>query len=187
MVEKKKNTTHYIDKEEFSEEMDIHARECRKAREAGQGMPKCTESIGKKFMLIAQNVATKGNFSRYTFRDEMIADAIENMLRYRYNYDKRKGHAFSYFTQFTIFAFIRRIKREKEQLNIKAKYVQQLSLHEFIPHVTLDGDTGKAYQNEYVQYLIDYYERKIPVIEKKGAGKKLAESQKPGPVKEIKE
>jgi hypothetical protein len=171
----KKPTTHYIDKEEFSEEMDIHAKACRAAREKGKQMPKCPDSIGEKFMLIAKNVSTKGNFSRYPFREEMVADAIENMLRYRYNYRKERGHAFSYFTQFTMYAFIRRIKKEKEQLHIKAKHIQSLSLHEFIPHVVMHDDQSTVYRNEYIDYLIGYYEQKLPTIDtKKKKSKKKA-------------
>jgi hypothetical protein len=163
----KKPDNYYIDKEEFSDEMDIHAADCRDAREIGEKMPVCPASIGKKFMLIAEGVSTKGNFSRYTYRDEMVADAIENMLRYRYNYRKEKGAAFSYFTQFTIYAFIRRIKKEKEQTNIKAKYIQKLSLDEFLPHVVNQDDVGTHYKNSYTEYLIQHYEHVLPVVEKK--------------------
>jgi hypothetical protein len=162
-----KKANHYIDTEEFSAEMDIHAKECREARSVGKPMPKCPESIGHKFLLIAENLATKGNFARYTWKDEMISDAIECMLRYRYNYVREKGHAFSYFTTFARFAFISRIKLETKETHKKAKYVQRLALHDFIPHVLNDEDSSEDYRNNYVEYLIEYYDQKLQDKEKK--------------------
>lgn len=172
MKTKKGTGNHYIDKEEFSAEMDIHARDCREYRSRGEPMPRCPESIGKKFLLIATNVANKGNFYNYPFKDEMICDALENMVRYRYNYDKEKGAAFSYFTQYAIFAFISRIKLEKKELTKKAKWVQKIAIHEIIPHILNDQDLGGDFKNEYVNWLIDYYDEKLDDAEKKKLPKK---------------
>lgn len=166
MAEKKKGN-HYIDKQEFSDEMDIHAADCREYRERGEPMPRCPESIGKKFLLIATNVANKGNFYNYPFKDEMICDALENMVRYRYNYRSERGAAFSYFTQYAIFAFISRIKLEKKELTKKARWVQKIAIHEIVPHILGDTDLGMDFKNEYVDYLINYYDEKLDEVEKR--------------------
>ena len=163
----KSKSNHYIDRDEFTAEMDTHALECRKAKERGHPMPKCPESIGIKFLLIAQNVSTKGNFFNYPFRDEMISDAVENMVRYRYNYKKERGQAFSYFTQYAIYAFIARIKLEKNELMAKAKYVQRIASDEFIPHILDDRDLPEKFKNEYVEYLITWMEDKMAIEKEK--------------------
>jgi hypothetical protein len=186
----KRPANHYIDKEEFSNEMDIHALECREARARGEGMPRCPESIGKKFLLIATNVSNKGNFFNYSYKDEMICDALENMVRYRYNYEKVKGAAFSYFTQYAMFAFISRIKLEKKELTKKAKWVQRVAIHEMMAHTLNDADVGDDFKSEYFEYLVGYYDEKLDDVEKsklKKPKKKVEEvveedPDKPGPL-----
>lgn len=167
-----KESNHYIDKEEFTEEMHDHAVECRAAKDAGLPMPRCPESIGEKFWLIATNVSNKGNFYNYPFKDEMICDALENMVRYRYNYDKAKGAAFSYFTQYAIYAFISRIKSEKKELSKKAKWVQKIAIHEVIPHVLNDQDVSVDFKNDYLDWLIGYYDERLDEDEKSKLKKK---------------
>ena len=178
-MKSKRKGNHYIDKEEFSAEMDIRAREARAARERGEDMPKCPESIGKKFLLIATNVANKGNFYNYSYKDEMICDALENMVRYRYNYRKERGAAFSYFTQYAIFAFISRIKLEKKELTKKARWVQRIAIHDILPHILNDNDLGSDFKNDYASWLINYYDEKLDDLDKKKLPKKKEEPEKP--------
>ena len=156
MEKTKALVVNYIDKEEFSNEMDIHASECREAREKGLPEPKCSESIGKKFLLIATNVANKGNFYNYSYKEEMISDALENMVRYKHNYRKDRGAAFSYFTQYAIYAFIARIKGEKKEQVKRMKWMQKIALHEITPHVLNDNDLDQDFRNEYAEWLIQF-------------------------------
>jgi len=80
-------------------------------------------------MLIATNVSMKPNFISYTFRDEMIGDAIENCCQYFDNFDpKRSKNPFAYFTQITWYAFLRRIHKEKKQLYAKYKAHEQIGV-----------------------------------------------------------
>ena len=60
----------------------------------------------------------------------MIGDAVENCLLYCNNFDPAKSqNPFSYFTQITYFAFLRRIQKEKKQNYIKYKYLQSMDVH----------------------------------------------------------
>jgi len=164
--EKKVTPVHYIDKNEFSEEMHTHASACRAARENGLPLPRCTESIGKKFLLIAKNIGNKGNFFNYTYKEEMVSDAVENMIRYRYNYDKAKGDAFSYFTQYAIYAFIARIKSEKKEQTKKMRYMQKIATHEISSHVLNDNDLDTEFKNQYAEFLVDYADTHLSNDEK---------------------
>jgi len=88
----------------------------------------------------------------------MISDAIENCLSVVSNFDPAKSkNPFAYFTQITFYAFVRRIQREKKQLQTKYRYIDQLDLNELI---TQEHDNGE-FQNQFLDYLknqIDGYD-----------------------------
>ena len=85
--------------------------------------------IGKCILMICERLSTKPNFIRYTFRDEMISDAIENCISSIKGFDPEKSNnPFAYFTQIAWNAFIRRITREQKQLYLKHKNAQLLSI-----------------------------------------------------------
>ena len=52
----------------------------------------------------------------------MICDGIENCVQYIENFNPEKSsNPFAYFTQIIYYAFLRRIQKEKRQLEIKNK------------------------------------------------------------------
>ena len=54
----------------------------------------------------------------------MICDGIENCVQYINNFDPAKSsNPFAYFTQIIYYAFLRRISKEKRQLEIKNKII----------------------------------------------------------------
>jgi DNA-directed RNA polymerase specialized sigma24 family protein len=58
------------------------------------------------------------------FREDMICDGIENCVQYIQNFDPAKSsNPFAYFTQIIYYAFLRRISKEKRQLEIKNKII----------------------------------------------------------------
>ena len=131
---KKKTVVHYINNVEFLKEMVAWKTQVTEAKESGDSVPPVTSYIGQCFREIAQNLAKKPNFVNYPFKEDMIGDAIENCLMYCGNFDPNKSHnPFSYFTQITYFAFLRRIQKEKKQNFIKYKYLQ---------HMDVDNDFG---------------------------------------------
>ena len=112
----------YIDNKKFLKEMVAYRKAVRKAKREGLGKPRIPEYVGECFMKIAENLSHKPNFLSYTFRDEMISDAIENCVMYVDNFNPAKSkNPFAYFTQIVYYAFLRRIQREKKQLYVKYK------------------------------------------------------------------
>lgn len=78
-------------------------------------------------MLISQNMAKKGNFSNYSYKDEMILDGIENCLKYIHNFNEKKyNNPFAYISQIVYNAFVRRIKLEKKEVAGKAKSFERM-------------------------------------------------------------
>ena len=81
------------------------------------------------FQQIAEGLSRKPNFIGYSYRDEMVMDAIENCLKAIRNYNieaatrSGKPNAFAYFTQICYYAFLRRIAKEKKQKEIKDELI----------------------------------------------------------------
>ena len=116
-----KKKPHYINNKEFSLAVVEYVKTVNEAKEKGNPQPKVTDYIATCFIKIAEGLSHRPNFVRYTYREEMVMDGVENCLRAIMNYKietaTRTGNpnAFSYFTQIVYFAFIRRIAKEKKQ------------------------------------------------------------------------
>lgn len=111
---------HYIDNKTFYEAIKKYRESIRVAEEEKKPKPRVPNYIGECILLIANRLATKPNFINYSYKDEMIADGIENCIMYIDNFDPDKStNPFAYFTQIIYFAFLRRIQKEKKHLYIK--------------------------------------------------------------------
>ena len=94
-----------------------HNRAVKEPISKGEEPPRVTEYIGECIYKIATRLSTKPNFINYSYRDEMICDGIENCLQYLNNFNPEKSqNAFAYITQIIYYAFLRRIQKEKKQL-----------------------------------------------------------------------
>ena len=108
-------------------------------------------------MKIAEGLSHKPNFINYTFRDEMIADGIENCLMYFENFDATKSkNPFAYFTQVIYFAFLRRIQKEKKQMYIKYKATEQIGILD--EYELLELEEGNNRQLELYDNLSEFIE-----------------------------
>ena len=118
MKRSKKKPEHYVNNAEFLEAMKGYRKAVNKAKREKQTKPPVTDYIGSCFLKIANLLSYRPNFINYTFRDDMISDGIENCLQYLDNFNPAKSNnPFAYFTQIIYFAFIRRIQKEKKQVN----------------------------------------------------------------------
>ena len=129
MAQKKKE--HYVYNKDFLEAMIVYRSKVIAAREKDAPKPKVPEYIGSCFLKIATHLSYRPNFVNYMFKDDMICDGIENCLQYIDNFDPEKSrNPFAYFTQITYFAFLRRIQREKKQLDIKTRILEKSGFDE---------------------------------------------------------
>ena len=120
---------HYIDNKTFYEAIKGYRESIKKAEEEKKPKPRVPNYIGECILLIANRLATKPNFINYSYKDEMIADGIENCLMYFRNFDPAKSkNPFAYFTQIIYYAFLRRIMKEKKQLYVKYKATEQFGI-----------------------------------------------------------
>ena len=134
---KPRDKPHYVNNREFSLAVVEYVKRANQAEAKNIDIPKVTDYIATCFLKISEGLSHKSNFIRYTYREEMVMDAVENCLKAIGNYNieaaTRSGNpnAFAYFTQICWYAFLRRIAREKKQQDIKLKYISQSPFEDF--------------------------------------------------------
>tara|TARA_B100001109_G_C18785694_1_gene437579 strand:- start:444 stop:1028 length:585 start_codon:yes stop_codon:yes gene_type:complete len=155
----KRKSIHYVNNADFSQAVVDYVTVLNEARLAEQTLPVVPDYIAQCFLRIAEGLSHKSNFVRYTYREEMVMDAVENCLKAIENYNLEaatrsgKPNAFSYFTQISWYAFLRRIAKEKKQQDIKAKYISQSGIEEFI--ASTDDKAAQDVAQRFVDTLRD--------------------------------
>lgn len=157
---------HYVNNEDFLQAMIEFKESCEIAKNAGKPRPVIPDYIARCIMMIAEKLSRKPNFYSYTFREDMVGDAIKNCILYIDNFDPTIGkNPFAYFTQIIYFAFIQRINKERKQLYVKYKSTEELSIlgdYEQFELSEMDGEgEGRQFElYENISEFIDNYEEK---------------------------
>ena len=127
----KKKSEHYVNNKQLLEALIVYREKVAHAKENDLVKPRITNYLGECFLKIATHLSYKPNFVNYMFRDDMISDGIENCVQYIHNFDPNKSkNPFAYFTQIIHYAFLRRIQKEKKQLEIKTKIIEKTGYDE---------------------------------------------------------
>ena len=185
----RRKSIHYVNNAQFSQAVVDYVKKLEECRKKEISLPKVPDYIAQCFLRIAEGLSHKANFIRYTYREEMVMDAVENCLKAISNYNLEaatrtgKPNAFAYFTQITWFAFLRRITKEKKQQEIKIKYLTKSGIDSFIDTGDEHGATSVA--THFVDTLRDRIQRvrstdveikEYAKIEKKKRKSKIADS-----------
>jgi len=122
---------HYVDNKKLYEAIIEYKHNVLEASKNNRQKPPIPNYVGECILMIATRLSTKPNFVNYSYREEMISDGVENCICYFDNFDPSKtNNPFAYFTQIIYYAFLRRILKEKKQLYIKHKTLENsLILH----------------------------------------------------------
>ena len=161
---KRKRSEHYVNNKEFLAALveyrtnvelsyfkefgeDLCEKEKSERAKSWKTKPPIPRYIGECFLKIANHLSFKPNFVNYMFKEDMISDGIENCVQYIHNFNPEKSqNPFAYFTQIIHYAFLRRIQREKRQLEIKNKIIERSGYSEvFDDNNTLDGSNYSDY------------------------------------------
>ena len=127
----KKKSEHYVNNKQLLEALIVYREGVAHAKENDLPKPRITNYLGECFLKIATHLSYKLNFLNYMYRDDMISDGIENCVQYIHNFDPEKSrNPFAYFTQIIHYAFLRRIQKEKKQLDIKTKIIERTGFDE---------------------------------------------------------
>ena len=137
---KRKRSEHYVNNKEFLAALIKYREDKEIAEMKGLPKPPIPRYIGECFLKIANHLSFKPNFVNYMFKEDMVSDGIENCVQYIHNFNPEKSqNPFAYFTQIIHYAFLRRIQREKRQLEIKNKIIERSGYSEvFDDNNTLD-------------------------------------------------
>ena len=163
---KPQDKPHSVNNKEFSLAVVDYCNRLQKAqKQKSKKIPVIDNYIAECFLKIAEGLSHKSNFIRYTYREEMVMDAVENCLKAIKNYDietaTRTGtpNAFAYFTQIAWYAFLRRIDKEKKQQDIKLKYMANIDYEDLV-----DNENSTEQSDEAGQFLVDTLRQKIDDI-----------------------
>jgi len=149
MPKTRKRSEHYVNNKEFLAAIIEYKKQIVEAQEQGLPKPRIPNYIGECFLKIATHLSYKPNFVNYMFKDDMVCDGIENCVQYINNFNPEKSqNPFAYFTQIIHYAFLRRIQREKKQMEIKNKILERSGYDEvFVDNNTLDGSNYSDYNS----------------------------------------
>ena len=165
---KPREKPHYVNNKDFTQAVVDYAILAQAAKKSGEPAPMVPNYLAESLLKINEGLSHKSNFVRYTYREEMVMDGVENCLRALANFDAtvatRKGNpnAFGYFTQISWFAFLRRITKEKKQQDVKMKYIAESGLDEFMIDPDEDPEVAKVVQN-----FVDNLRRRIDEVKDK--------------------
>ena len=176
-----KKQKHYINNPDFLQALIDYKKAQKDNKKAKLPPPPIPNYIGECFMKIAEGLSHKPNFINYTYRDEMMADGIENCLMYFDNFDPTKSkNPFAYFTQIIYYAFLRRIQKEKKQTYVKYKATEQMGILDEFELLELEDGTSKQFElydniAEFIENYEEAKENKKAVKKPKGIEKFLEE------------
>ena len=149
IMTKRKRSEHYVNNKEFLAALIKYREDKEIAQIQGKPKPPIPRYIGECFLKIANHLSFKPNFVNYMFKEDMISDGIENCVQYIHNFNPEKSqNPFAYFTQIIHYAFLRRIQREKRQLEIKNKILEKSGYSEVFSNDSgVDGDNYSDYNS----------------------------------------
>ena len=162
VMTKRKRSEHYVNNKEFLAALikyreDVEITFIRKygrsptkedRSKSWDTKPQIPRYIGECFLKIANHLSFKPNFVNYMFKDDMICDGIENCVQYIHNFNPEKSqNPFAYFTQIIHYAFLRRIQKEKKQLEIKNKILERTGFDQVFDSGSVDGSDYSDYNS----------------------------------------
>jgi len=128
---RRRKSNHFINNKDFYAAIVDHRAKCDRYKKEGKEQPVMPRYIGKCFLDIAEHLSMRPNFSNYMYRQDMVMDAVENCVLYWHRFDPEKSkNPFAYFTQVCWYAFIRRIGKEKRQIEICDKIIAKSGFEE---------------------------------------------------------
>ena len=143
----RKKSEHNVNNKQLLEALIVYRAKVATAKENDLPKPRITNYLGECFLKIATHLSYKPNFVNYMFREDMISDGIENCVQYIHNFDPEKSrNPFAYFTQIIHYAFLRRIQKEKKQLEIKTKIIEKSGYDEVM---TVDDSAMAGSSSDY--------------------------------------
>jgi hypothetical protein len=178
---KPRKTKAYVNNKDFYQAIIDYYVLKENARNSGSHPPQIPRYLGECIQLICQKLSGKPNFYSYSYKDEMVSDAVLNCFEALNNerFDTEYTNPFAYFTSVAYNAFLHRLKEEKDESLAKALTFERM----FIMTDAFDGDLTKMLQSPNKEFSDDlmrnHYEKEAkkkalikPKVKKKKTRKK---------------
>jgi DNA-directed RNA polymerase specialized sigma24 family protein len=138
---KKKDKPYYVNPKEFTQDI---------IKYYDSGDDQIGEQLGTNIFKIATGLSYAPNFINYSYKDEMVGDAIVKMFSAlqskKFNIESG-NNPFSYFTTIAFHAFINRIKKEKKQRQVVSDY-QEMVYEELASEYNMQTKPAESDSNE---------------------------------------
>ena len=122
----RKQKQHYVDNKKFLQEITNYRLAVEAAKRNDEEKPRITHYLAECFLKIATHLSYRPNFINYMYKEDMISDGVENCVQYIDNFNPEKSkNPFAYFTQIIYYAFLRRIAKEKRQMDLRDKLIEK--------------------------------------------------------------
>lgn len=162
---------HYVSNKDLYAAMVKYSNSVREAREKGLEKPRVPEYIGECIMKIAKKLATKDNFRKYSYAEDMSMDGALACIRYIDNFNPDKyNNPFAYFTQIMIHAFVGRLNTEQKQQYVKARLMRDVT--EVAAEMGIDNMDSEITDSDASTNVIEAFERRMADRKAKAAKKK---------------
>jgi hypothetical protein len=139
----------YVNNKELSVAVIEYAGRVAEAKKNEAELPQPSDYIATCIMKISNGLSRSPNYVNYPYREDMVMDGVVDCIKALKNFNAeavtRGGspNAFGYFTQICYYAFLRRIAKEKRQLEIKMKMIDNGSIGAFIDMDDDDAHIGE--------------------------------------------
>lgn len=157
MTKVKKAKNMFVDNAEMYKKVCKYKLLCERAKRYGAEKPPVPESLANDITAIAENLSYRDNFRGYAFREDMIQDGVEHVLKYIYSFDTEKyKNVFGWVSKVLWQCYGNRINLEKKQLYLKFKmgvnYFHEMS------YLVDGGGASPSIGGVDVQFVNDFIE-----------------------------
>lgn len=155
------NPNYYLDKEQMREALREYRSQLFLSEQNETEPPRVSEYLGECFMNISKGLGMKHNFRRYSFVQDMIMDGVIKCLKGAKSFNpdmisERTGKLVSplgYFTQVCFFEFLKRIKEEESESNIKWALLLKADIDSYTTGGDDDADDFRLNMSEFIKAL----------------------------------
>lgn len=114
---------YYVKNSELLEEIKKYKTTCKYDPVTGKYIKNSAvmhDKLGRMILKIATGLGSKANFAGYTWREDMVAEAILTVIKYLHNFNPEKSNnPFAYITEVCARSFWMYIKTQKKHSHIK--------------------------------------------------------------------
>src|ERR1700690_1537195 len=118
---KKKNTdNHYVTNAVFLEKILDYKKAIKQAEKENKLKPQIPDDLARILILICEGMSMRYNFKNYSFREDMVCNALLICVKFIGNFDPKKSvNPFGFFSSCAFRSMVNTIKSEKKQFSLR--------------------------------------------------------------------